>query len=289
MDEAGRPLPLDRIPKGPRWRRAPQNAIDIALHKVFEAMEIDAERNDDGQINVSSNRGVGADKVPHEVLIKADGGAGADEVPHEVVTRADKRAHKELHRSDEALVITQRMLEEKITEYSVDVKASRARISHLESMLTKFGIRLDGSSSIALLTEAEDVDRAPPMVHVSMQAERDVIVEQATTANLQALQLSTANEELQRQLEVLRQNQSEVENQALRQEMEGLQHQLREANQHLADYNSTRENMQKLQEENVKLKEYFWTMLQECKDMRMSTPLAITRAHQYELEFEGIQ
>ena len=41
---------------------------------------------------------------------------------------------------------------------------------------------------------------------------------------------------------MLRQNPFEAENQALRQEMEGLQHQLREANQHLADYNSTRES-----------------------------------------------
>ena len=44
------------------------------------------------------------------------------------------------------------------------------------------------------------------MVHVSMQAERDTAVEQATAANLNALELSTANQELQRQLEVLRQN-----------------------------------------------------------------------------------
>ena len=78
---------------------------------------------------------------------------------------------------------------------------------------------------------------------------------------------------------MLRQNQFEVENQALQWEMEGLQHQLRDANQHLADYNSTRENMQKLQKENEKLKEYFWTMLKERKGMRMSTLLAIAWAH----------
>ena len=95
------------------------------------------------------------------------------------------------------------------------------------------------------------------MVHVSVQAERDVVVEQATAANLNALKLSTANQELQRQLEVLRKNPFEAENQALRQEMEGLQYQLRDANQHPMDYNSTRENMQKLKEENAKLKEYF--------------------------------
>ena len=56
--------------------------------------------------------------------------------------------------------------------------------------------------------------------------------------------LSIANQELQRQLEVLRQNPFEAKNQALRHEMEGLYDQLREANQHLVDYNSTRENMQ---------------------------------------------
>ena len=114
-----------------------------------------------------------------------------------------------------------------------------------------------------------------------MQAKRDAAVEQAIAANLNALELSIANQELQRQLEVLRQNPFEVENQALPQEMEGLQHQLRDANQHLADYNSTRENMQKLKEENAKLKEYFWTMLKERKDMRMSKLLAIARARQY--------
>ena len=88
---------------------------------------------------------------------------------------------------------------------------------------------------------------------------------------------------------MLRQNPFEAENQALQQEMEGLQHQLRKENQHLADYNITKENMQKLHEENVKLKEYFWTMLKERKGMRTTTLIAIAQARQYELEFEGIQ
>ena len=48
-------------------------------------------------------------------------------------------------------------------------------------------------------------------------------------------------------------------------------------------------NIQKLKEENAKLKEYFWTMLKERKGMRTSTLFAIVRARQYELEFEGIQ
>ena len=122
-----------------------------------------------------------------------------------------------------------------------------------------------------------------------MQAERNAAVEQATAANLNALELSTANQELQRQLEVLRQNPFEAENQALRRDMEGLQYQVRDANERLADYTSIQENMQKLQEENAKLKEYFHTMLKERKGMRTNTPLAIAWARQYELEFEGIQ
>ena len=170
VDDLGLLLPLDRISKRSRWRRAPQNAIDITLHEVFEAMEMDAESNDDGQINVS-----------------ADGGARADEVPHEVVTGSDK-----------VLAIAQCMLEEKITEYSVDIEANKARTLYLESILVGFGMRPDGSSSSAPLLEAEDVDHALPMVHVFVQAEKDAAVEQATTANLQALQLSTVNEELQR-------------------------------------------------------------------------------------------
>ena len=52
-----------------------------------------------------------------------------------------------------------------------------------------------------------------------MQAERDAVVEQATAANLQTLKLSTANEELERHLEVLRQNPFEAENQALQHEI----------------------------------------------------------------------
>ena len=170
------------------------------------------------------------------------------------------------------------MLEEKTAEYSTDVEACKVRISHLESMLAELKIRPDGSSNNALLLEAEDVDYAPPMVRVSVQVERDVVVEQVTAANLHALELLIANEELQRQLEVLRQNPFEVENQALQQEIEGLQHQLREANQHLADYNITKENMQKLQEENAKLKEYFWTLLKKRKGMRRNTLLATVRA-----------
>ena len=158
---------------------------------------------------------------------------------------------------DETLAIVQRMLKEETTEYLADVEAYKARISHLESMLVEFRIRQDGSSSSAPLLEAEDIDCAPPLVYASMQAKRDAAIKQITVANLHALELSTANQELQRQLEVLRQNPFEAENQALRQEMEGLQYQLCEANQHLADYNNTRENMQKLQEENAKLNEYF--------------------------------
>ena len=82
----------------------------------------------------------------------------------------------------------------------------------METLLAGFGIRLDGSSNSASLVEAEDVDRAPPTVHVSMQAERDAAIEQATAANLNALQLSTANKKLQRELEVLKQNPFEAKN-----------------------------------------------------------------------------
>ena len=250
---------------------------------------MDVEGNDDGQNNVGAHGGVGLDEVPHEVLIEADGGIGAVGVPEEVVTRADKRAHGSLHGSDEALAIAERTLQEKTTEYLADVEAYRARISHLETLLAGFGIRPDGSSSSAPLVEPEEIDRAPPTIHVSMQAERDVVVKQATAANLNALELSTANQELQRQLEVLKQNPFEAENQALRGDVEGLQHPVRDANERLVDYTSIRENMQKLQEENAKLKEYFHTMLKEHKGMRTSTLLAIAQARQYELEFEGIQ
>ena len=92
-------------------------------------------------------------------------------MPHEAMTGADKKAHRGLHKSDKALAIAQCMLEEKTREYLADVEAYRARISHLKSMLAEFGIRPDGSSSIALLIKAEDINCAPPMVHVSVQAE----------------------------------------------------------------------------------------------------------------------
>ena len=249
--------------------------LTLYLREVFEAMEMDVEGNDDGENNVGVHGGVGADDVPHEVPIEADGGVGADGVPQEVVIRADERAHGWLHGSEEALAIAQCTLQEKTAKYLADVEVYRARISHLKTLLGGFGIRPDGSSSTAPLVEAEEIDRAPSTVHVSMQAERDAAVEQVTAANLNALQLSTTNQELQRQLEVLRQNPFEADNQALRWDMEGLQHQLRDANERLADYTSTRENMQKLQEENAKLKEYFHTMLKECKGMRTSTLLAI--------------
>ena len=215
VDEPRRPLPSDRTPKRPRWRRALQNPIDIALREVFEAMEMDVEGSDDGQINagvhggvgvdkvpyevlIEADGGVGVDKVPYEVLIEADGGVGADGVPQEVVTGADERVHGGLHGSDKVLAIAQRTLQEKTTEYLADVEAYRTRILHLETLLAGFGIRSDGSSSSAPLLEAEDVDHAPPTVHVFMQAKRDAVVEQPTAANLNALELSTANQELQR-------------------------------------------------------------------------------------------
>ena len=138
------------------------------------------------------------------------------------------------------------MLKEKTAKYLANVEAYKARISYLKFMLAEFGIRPDGSSNSAPLLEIEDINRVPPMVHAFVQVERDAAVEQVTAANLYALELSIANQKFQRQLEVLRQNSFEAENQALRQEIEGLQHQLHEASQHLVDYNNTRENMQKL-------------------------------------------
>ena len=228
VDELGSLLPPDRIPKRPKWRPAPQNAIDITLHEVFEAMKVDVEGNDDGQFN----RG-------------ADEGTRADGVADKVVIRADERAQGRQHGSDKALAIAQRMLEEKTQEYLADVVAYKAKISYLKSTLAAFGIRADGSSSNALFLEAKEFDRAPPMVHTFVQVERDTTIEQAKVAKLHALELSTANQELQSELKVLRQNPFEIENQALQQETEGLYHQLHEANQYLADYNNTRDNMQK--------------------------------------------
>ena len=84
LDEPGRPLPPNRTPKRPRWRRASQNPIDIVLREVFKAMEMDVEGNDDGQINVSVHGGIGADRVPHEVVTEADGQVGADGVPQKL-------------------------------------------------------------------------------------------------------------------------------------------------------------------------------------------------------------
>ena len=100
------------------------------------------------------------------------------------MTRADERAHGGLHGLDEALAIAQRMLKEKTTKYLADVEAYKARILYLESMLVGFGIRSNGSTSSAPLLEAKDVDRAPPMVHVSVQTDRDTVVEQVTAVNL---------------------------------------------------------------------------------------------------------
>ena len=56
---------------------------------------------------------------------------------------------------------------------------------------------MNGSSNNAIFLEAEVFDCAPLMVHASMQAERDAVVEQVTTSNLHALELSMANQELQ--------------------------------------------------------------------------------------------
>ena len=91
------------------------------------------------------------------------------------------------------MAIAQRMLEEKIQEYLVDVAAYKARFSYLESMLAAFGIRVDGSLSNALFLEVKKFDCAPLMVHASVQAERDAAVEQVRVANLHALELSIAN------------------------------------------------------------------------------------------------
>ena len=51
MDVPGSPFPPDRIPKKPKRKLALQNAIDIALQEVFEAMEMDVEGNDDKQFS----------------------------------------------------------------------------------------------------------------------------------------------------------------------------------------------------------------------------------------------
>ena len=73
MDELGSPFPLDKISKKLRWRLAPQNAIDIALQEVFEAMEVDVEGNDDVQFNRGANRGAKANGVADEVVTGSPG------------------------------------------------------------------------------------------------------------------------------------------------------------------------------------------------------------------------
>ena len=107
------------------------------------------------------------------------------------------------------------MLKEKTQEYLADVTAYKARISYLESMLAAFGIRADGSSNNAPFLEAEEFECALPMVHIFVQVKRDAAVEQVRVANLHALELSIANQELQSKLELLKQNPFEAENQAL--------------------------------------------------------------------------
>ena len=72
-----------------------------------------------------------------------------------------------------------------------------------------------------MFLEAKEFDCAPPMVHASVQVERDAVVEQARVANLHAVKLSTVNQELQSELEVFRKNPFEAENQALQQETKG--------------------------------------------------------------------
>ena len=118
-------------------------------------MEMDAEGNDDRQINAGADGEVGAGGVPYEVV------TGVDE-------RAHGRQHGRQHGLNKALDIAQCMLKEKIAEYSADVEAYKARISHLESMFAEFGIRPNESSSCAPLLEAEDVDCASQMVHASV-------------------------------------------------------------------------------------------------------------------------
>ena len=66
-------------------------------------------------------------------------------------------------------------------------------------------------------------------------------------------------------------------------------YQFESANRLVVEFKAIRDRTEELEEENERLKKYLLESLEERKKMRISTLLAIARAHQYEAEFESIQ
>ena len=161
-------------------------------------------------------------------------------------------------------------LEELYKHHDKEVVGYRARISFLESKVAAHTMREDGSSGSGPIVPRDKYLQ-------SLQAEKDVAIEEARNEKLHATQISTANQEMQVMVD------------ALQREVEELCYQLESANCLVVEYEATRDKIEELEEENGRLKKYFLESLEERKKMRTSTLLAIARARNMKLSLKAFK
>ena len=182
LDELGCALPEDQEPKWPCLRCIAENDMDMTLGEAFAIMDMDV----DGEQGMES-----------PTVAQADG---------QVEAKGQAEEEGQLDRADLVFIranigaievhMAGATLEELYNQHDEEVVGYKARISFLESRIVALTVRDDNSSSSGSIVPRDEYLQ-------SLQVEKGAIVEEARNAKLHAMQISTANQEIQVTVEVL--------------------------------------------------------------------------------------
>ena len=230
VDDPGAPIPEGREPRNPRNRRRPGAAQNVlmAIGEAYDHVDDDMEA-----VHGEENAGhVEVDNMINEVV--NPGEHGVDTV--------------------------ERRMEELRRQHALEIRELQAKILDLEFQVVKLTMAEAGSSSSTPIAPTNSQLQ-------SLQAERDMAVEEARIANSQAMDVFTRMD-------------------ALQQKVADMEQELQVVNEVVVDQ-STR--IGELEEQNARLKKHLGDAIVERIEMRTCTLLATARARQYEAEFESIR
>ena len=151
-------------------------------------------------------------------------------------------------------------MEELRKQHAEEICVYKAMILDLENQVAKFMVREAGSSSSTPI--------APTNINLqSLQAERDITLQEAKIAKSQAMEICTRMDALQKKVV-------------------DMQLQLQVVNEVIVDHKI---KIGELEEQNATLKKHLRDAIVGHKNMRTCTLLATAKAHQFEADFKSIQ
>jgi chromosome segregation ATPase len=153
-------------------------------------------------------------------------------------------------------------MEELRKQHAEEIREYKARIFELENQVATLTMGEAGSSS------------STPINLQSLEAERDTTLQEAKIAKSQALEVCMMNEVMRGEME------------ALQKEVVNMQQQRQVVNEVVVEYEA---KIGGLEEQNARLKQFLSDAIVERKNMRTNTLFAMTKARQFEAEFESIQ